>query len=70
MKSLAVRLIDFYQRHIRVFLPPCCRFWPSCSEYYKQAIIKYGIIKGGLKGTGRLLRCHPLNKNAGYDPLL
>lgn len=45
-----------------------CKFYPSCSEYMKQAIEKYGCRKGIYKGIKRLLRCHPFAKG-GYDPL-
>ncbi|HDQ23183.1 MAG TPA: membrane protein insertion efficiency factor YidD [Candidatus Uhrbacteria bacterium] len=46
-----------------------CRFYPSCSEYTYQAILKYGISKGLWLGFKRLLRCHPWSKG-GHDPLL
>ena len=45
-----------------------CRFTPTCSEYMKQAINKYGVIKGIHLGFKRLLKCHPFGK-FGYDPL-
>ncbi len=45
-----------------------CRFHPTCSQYAIQAIIKYGIIKGGIKACWRVLRCNPFNKG-GFDPL-
>jgi putative membrane protein insertion efficiency factor len=62
-------LIDIYQKYFRVFLPTSCRFVPSCSEYTRQAIIKYGILQGLIKGLKRILICHPLSKKAGLDPL-
>jgi len=45
-----------------------CKYYPSCSEYTKQAIEKYGAIKGVCLGTWRILRCNPFSKG-GYDPL-
>jgi len=45
-----------------------CRFYPSCSEYAIQAINKYGIIKGGLMSSWRIIRCNPFNKG-GNDPV-
>lgn len=48
-------------------LGPCCRFEPSCSEYLLQAVQKYGVVKGVVKGLGRILRCHPWSAG-GYDP--
>ncbi len=47
-----------------------CRFIPSCSEYTKQAIIKYGIVKGIYIGAKRILKCHNYSKDDTiYDPL-
>lgn len=46
-----------------------CRFRPSCSEYTYQAIKKYGILRGSLKGLKRILRCHPWNEG-GWDPAI
>ena len=45
-----------------------CKFYPTCSEYTKQAIEKYGCIKGIIKGIFRILKCNPFSKG-GYDPL-
>jgi len=57
-----------YQRVISPLLPQSCRFYPTCSEYAKQAILKYGPLKGGWLALKRLARCHPLS-SGGYDPL-
>ena len=67
MKKLITFLITIYQKISRL-TPPVCRFTPTCSEYMKQAIIKYGVIKGGWLGIKRICRCHPLNPG-GYDPV-
>ena len=67
IKKLAIFLINIYQK-ISALTPPVCRFTPTCSEYTKQAIQKYGILKGGWFGIKRICRCHPLN-NGGYDPV-
>lgn len=45
-----------------------CRFTPTCSEYFKLAVYKHGIIQGSLLGLGRFLRCNPLFKG-GHDPV-
>jgi putative membrane protein insertion efficiency factor len=66
--KIAVFLIVFYQRVISPFLPRVCRFYPSCSEYARQAIEKYGLRKGSLMAIKRLLRCHPVNAG-GCDPV-
>ena len=45
-----------------------CKYYPSCSEYTKQAITQYGVIKGCIKGGARIIRCNPFT-HGGYDPL-
>ncbi len=67
MKKLLLFLIAAYQK-ISALTPSRCRFYPTCSEYTKQAIMKYGVIKGGWLGIKRIVKCHPLNEG-GYDPL-
>lgn len=67
IKSLVLMLIKAYQT-ISKYTPRRCRFYPTCSEYTKQAIEKYGIIKGGWLGIKRICKCHPLNEG-GYDPV-
>jgi len=47
---------------------PACRFEPSCSEYARDAIAKYGIIRGGIMAIWRVVRCNPLGGH-GYDPV-
>jgi len=68
LKIYSKKLIDFYQKYISVFLKPSCVFYPSCSEYTKQAIEKYGVCKGIHLGFFRILRCHPWQKNH-IDPV-
>ncbi len=68
MKIIILFLIKIYQK-ISKYLPKNCRFYPTCSEYTKQAILKYGVMKGGWLGVKRIVRCHPFNPG-GYDPLL
>jgi hypothetical protein len=70
LKNLALKLIAAYQRYLRPGFAAGCRFEPGCSEYTKQAILKYGLIKGGFKGLIRLLHCHPFSGKSGYDPLI
>jgi putative membrane protein insertion efficiency factor len=69
LEAISVSLIKFYQDYIRALLPRSCGFVPSCSEYAKQAILKYGFFKGGIKALKRILRCHPYSVKALYDPL-
>lgn len=69
LKKYLIKLIDFYQTNISVFKKPSCVFYPTCSEYTKKAIDKYGSLKGVAKGFLRILRCHPWQKNH-IDPIL
>ena len=68
MKFLVLDLLGVYKAVVSPFLPPACRFEPTCSEYSAQAIMKYGALKGIWLGIKRLGRCHPLNKG-GFDPV-
>ena len=68
MKWLALLLIRIYQNTLSVWLPPSCRFTPSCSQYGYEAIQKYGVLKGGWLAAKRISRCHPFNPG-GYDPV-
>ena len=67
MKKLLIFLIDVYQK-TPLKSHNSCKFSPTCSEYTKQAIIKYGVCVGLYKGFGRILRCNPWSKG-GYDPV-
>ena len=71
MKNILIWLINGYQKYISKWLSSKninCKFYPTCSEYTKQAIIKYGAFKGSIIGFYRILRCNPFSKG-GYDPL-
>ncbi|MEW5816476.1 MAG: membrane protein insertion efficiency factor YidD [Spirochaetota bacterium] len=61
-------LIELYRKIISPFLPPSCRFYPTCSSYALTAIRRYGPGKGTVLAAKRILRCHPLNPG-GYDPV-
>ncbi len=66
-KRIAIACVRFYQRGISPLLWSSCRYQPTCSEYTIQAINKYGVIRGILRGGWRILRCHPFSRG-GYDP--
>jgi len=68
MKFLVLDLLGVYKAAVSPFLPPACRFEPSCSEYTRQAVEKYGALKGTWMGLKRLLRCQPFCKG-GHDPV-
>jgi hypothetical protein len=71
MKNILINIIEKYQKNLSPIISKHgvnCRFYPTCSEYTKQAILKYGCILGIFKGLKRILRCNPFFKG-GYDPL-
>ena len=71
MKKVMIYMIRWYQKHISCWLEAKnihCKYYPSCSEYTKQAIEKYGAGKGMILGIYRILRCNPFSKG-GSDPL-
>ncbi|HPX60888.1 MAG TPA: membrane protein insertion efficiency factor YidD [Deltaproteobacteria bacterium] len=68
IKSMALHGLTFYQKLISPFLPPSCRFHPTCSEYSRQALIKYGFVKGLLLTFCRIAKCHPFHPG-GHDPV-
>ncbi|MCZ7584154.1 MAG: membrane protein insertion efficiency factor YidD [Deltaproteobacteria bacterium] len=59
--------IGAYQHHLASHVPSHCRFEPTCSEYARLAVGKYGAVRGGLKASWRVIRCSPLTKNPGKD---
>ncbi len=62
LSRLLVKLISLYQKYISVLTKRSCVFYPTCSEYTKEAITKYGTLKGSRLGILRILRCHPWQK--------
>lgn len=68
MTKIIIFLINIYQKTISpdhgLLAKPYgfCPFWPSCSEYTKQAIIKYGVLQGTMLGIRRIFKCHPGRK--------
>ena len=68
MKKCFIFCIRFYQKHVSPLFPPCCKYYPTCSQYAVEAITKYGVIKGSLLAVWRILRCNPFSKG-GYDPV-
>ncbi|MEI8143339.1 MAG: membrane protein insertion efficiency factor YidD [Candidatus Berkelbacteria bacterium] len=76
MTKILVYIIELYQRYLspdtgwtRIFFRGgYCKYTPSCSEYSKHAIIKYGPLRGTVMGFWRILRCNPWSKG-GHDPV-
>jgi len=63
MKSFLIKSISFYQKYVSGFKRPSCVFYPTCSEYSKEAIQKYGATRGFFLSIKRVFRCHPWQKN-------
>ena len=68
MRIVLISLLKLYKVAISPLLPPSCRFVPTCSEYAREAIERYGALRGMWMGLRRLLRCHPFHPG-GYDPV-
>lgn len=69
MRRLILFLIGAYQRWLSpLLLPPSCRFHPTCSEYTRQAVLRYGAARGLWMGLKRIARCQPLCPG-GLDPV-
>ena len=68
MKTVFIKFVRFYQRYISIFMAPCCRYHPSCSQYTIDALSEFGVLKGLFMGAKRLCRCHPLCEG-GFDPV-
>jgi putative membrane protein insertion efficiency factor len=68
MKRAVLEILKLYKTFLSPFLPPECRFTPTCSEYAMEAVEKYGALKGTWLGVKRILRCQPFSKG-GHDPV-
>ena len=76
LRQIVLKIIEIYQKTLspdhgparRLYPAGFCRFQPTCSEYTRQAIEKYGILRGMAQGFWRILRCNPWSKG-GWDPV-
>jgi putative membrane protein insertion efficiency factor len=68
LRRVAVAPIVVYQRLVSPLLGPRCRYYPSCSEYAAQAVMRYGILRGVVLAAWRVLRCNPWS-HGGIDPV-
>jgi uncharacterized protein len=67
-RRAVLSLLWTYKRLVSPWLPPSCRYVPTCSEYAMEAVERYGALRGSWMTMTRLLRCHPFAKG-GYDPV-
>ena len=64
---LLIAAVRCYQLGVSPFIGPRCRFQPTCSQYFIEAVRKYGALRGSWRGLCRIGRCHPWHPG-GYDP--
>lgn len=67
LKFIVLAPVRFYQIVLGPMLPKVCWYYPSCSEYFVQAVEKHGPLRGSLKGLWRVCRCNPWSMG-GFDP--
>lgn len=68
MKQIVIFIVRAYRLILSPYLPPSCRYRPTCSQYAEEALSKYGLFKGGMFALKRISQCHPWGGH-GYDPL-
>ena len=68
IKKLIIKTIKLYQLVLSPLLGSNCRFEPTCSQYFIEAVEINGVLKGSVMGIKRLLKCHPLHPG-GFDPV-
>ena len=72
ISNFLILIIKFYKYFISPYFPSNCRYLPTCSEYFIDALKLQGPVKGSLMGIKRIFRCHPikfLGGSSGYDPV-
>ena len=68
MNKIAIKLINFYKKHISPNTNPACRYMPTCSQYGLECFLKFNFFKASFLTIKRILKCNPLFKG-GYDPV-
>jgi putative membrane protein insertion efficiency factor len=66
---IALFALNSYKAYISFWFAGSCRFEPTCSRYMYEAIERFGVLRGVWLGTKRLLRCQPLSRKFGFDPV-
>ena len=66
--AMLILLVRLYQLALSPLVGHHCRFVPTCSQYFIQAVRRRGAVRGAMMGVWRLLRCHPFGRG-GYDPV-
>src|SRR5712671_7112626 len=65
----ALVALRFYKAYLSLLVGGSCRFEPTCSVYAYEAVERFGVARGTGLTLKRLLRCHPLSRKFGYDPV-
>jgi uncharacterized protein len=65
----ALMALRFYKAYLSMLMAGSCRFTPTCSQFTYQAIERFGVLRGSWLGCKRLLRCQPLSRRFGFDPV-
>ena len=65
----ALTALRIYKVYLSILFAGNCRFQPTCSMYMYEAIERFGVMRGSWMGLKRLLRCQPLSRKFGYDPV-
>ena len=68
LQWIVIGPLRFYKRFVSPALPSACRFHPTCSEYMREAVERYGAARGVWMGLRRVVRCHPFH-SGGFDPV-
>ena len=68
IKKILIKTIRLYQLILSPLLGSNCRFEPTCSQYFIEAVEINGALKGSVMGIKRLLKCHPWHPG-GFDPV-
>ncbi|HZT28298.1 MAG TPA: membrane protein insertion efficiency factor YidD [Bryobacteraceae bacterium] len=68
MQRAVTGTLRIYQLVVSPLLPSACRFYPTCSQYMREAVEKHGVAKGVWMGLKRLAKCHPFHEG-GLDPV-
>ena len=67
--QISLLALRFYKTYLSILFAGNCRFHPTCSQYAYEAIARFGVGRGIWLGLKRLVRCHPLSRRVGYDPV-
>ena len=73
ISNILIGIIKFYKMIISPYLTPSCRYLPTCSEYTIDCLRTYGLVKGIIKSTKRILSCHTIKSlggGEGFDPVI